>query len=185
MKLVNPLTSAHSFSCRNIHRPGATPADAIRLKPVKVKDASRILALMTEDIYTRLAISPVTNLAEAKHFLLGEGSTHKERHGICHPQAGLIGTVGYGLSGEKGWQSATISYWLGSDWRGKGYGSQALTLLLNHLNELGVSRFSAQVYAFNTPSQELLLKFGFRRTKGNSIACLDDDMAVLDFCRID
>ena len=181
MKLPKLLPTNHSYRCRA----PLCQTELISLKSVSGEDAPRVLALLTPDISTPLAISPVTNLAQARQFLLGEGTTHKERYGVWHSQAGLIGTLGYGLREGQVEPSAEISYWLGTAWQGQGYGREALKLLIKHLNKRGVYRYSAQVYGFNIPSQRILQKLGFHCSGANAGVGRNENMLVLNFCRTD
>ncbi len=51
---------------------------------------------------------------------------------------------------------------LGPAFRGKGYGSEAIRLVLRHyFRELGYQKANATVYAFNEASQAMHRKFGF------------------------
>ncbi len=51
---------------------------------------------------------------------------------------------------------------LGADYRRKGYGADALRILLRHyFDELGYHRAGGMVYAFNEPSQRFHEAFGF------------------------
>lgn len=60
-------------------------------------------------------------------------------------------------------QSAEIGYLIGPEFRGKGYASEALGLLVRYLfEELKMNRVHAQTGAFNTSSIALLEKHGFK-----------------------
>ncbi len=60
-------------------------------------------------------------------------------------------------------RSAEIGYLIGPDYRGKGYASDALTLLLDFLfTELKLNRVHAQTGAFNVASISLLEHHGFK-----------------------
>ncbi len=60
-------------------------------------------------------------------------------------------------------RSAEIGYLIGPDYRGQGYASDALTLLLNHLfYNLKLNRVHAQTGDFNLSSISLLERHGFK-----------------------
>lgn len=60
-------------------------------------------------------------------------------------------------------RSAEIGYLIGPDYRGHGYASDALTLLLNYLfHDLKLNRVHAQTGAFNGASISLLVRHGFQ-----------------------
>ncbi len=60
-------------------------------------------------------------------------------------------------------QSATIGYWLGKDFVGNGFMSEALKLVVTHaFTELDLSRIEAATLKENQPSRKLLERNGFR-----------------------
>lgn len=60
-------------------------------------------------------------------------------------------------------QTAEMGYWLDPDHHGRGYTTEAATLLLEHgFDQMGLHRVHAHVFAFNEPSRRLLEGLGFR-----------------------
>jgi ribosomal-protein-alanine N-acetyltransferase len=56
-----------------------------------------------------------------------------------------------------------IGYWLGKEYRNKGIMSAALPVLIKYGEEVrGIKRFEAPVFSFNTESEKVLLKCGFK-----------------------
>ncbi len=73
---------------------------------------------------------------------------------------GNIGLVRIDLSNKTG----MVMYWLGRNFWGKGYGSEALGKVLKFaFNKLKLRRLSAEVYPGNLGSIKLLEKFGFKK----------------------
>ena len=61
-------------------------------------------------------------------------------------------------------KNAEVGYWLGKEYRGKGYTKEALNLILKFaFNDLKLARVYAVVHARNIASYRLLEKSGFRR----------------------
>jgi len=59
--------------------------------------------------------------------------------------------------------TASVGYWLGEDYWGQGYGSEALEKMLDlAFRKLKLRRLEAEVFAGNKASAGLLKKFGFR-----------------------
>lgn len=59
--------------------------------------------------------------------------------------------------------SATVGYWLGQDYAGQGYMSEALKLVVTYaFTELDLSRIEAATLEENTSSRKLLERNGFR-----------------------
>jgi RimJ/RimL family protein N-acetyltransferase len=57
-----------------------------------------------------------------------------------------------------------IAYWIDSDWRGEGYATEAVSLLLTHaFDTRGLHRVVARIGDFNDGSQALVERLGFER----------------------
>jgi len=55
-----------------------------------------------------------------------------------------------------------VGYWLGEEYRGNGYASEALNKILDFgFNKLNLQRIHAHVFEENIASEKLLLKCGF------------------------
>jgi RimJ/RimL family protein N-acetyltransferase len=183
----SPLTTMHRFvqPAQAGSKPVAVPAvtPIISLKPISVADAPKLLPLMTRDICRKMAIGPVINITDACRFISGKNSTTKDRFAIVHAEYGLIGSVGFELIERRAHErSARLSYWLGEPFHGCGYGTGALTQLLEYLGGLGVNHYTAEVYVYNVASQQLLLKLGFICTSGDEVRT-GDGFGVLYFER--
>jgi RimJ/RimL family protein N-acetyltransferase len=58
--------------------------------------------------------------------------------------------------------TAEIGYGLGTGWRSKGYGTEAVAALMDHLHTTAVCRrLTAEVHETNVPSRRLLERLGF------------------------
>ncbi|WP_089789836.1 GNAT family N-acetyltransferase [Natronobacterium haloterrestre] len=58
--------------------------------------------------------------------------------------------------------AGTLSYWLFDEYRGRGYATEAVSLLVEHaFEELGLHRVEAEVFDGNDPSRRLLERVGF------------------------
>ncbi|MEO8447958.1 MAG: GNAT family N-acetyltransferase [bacterium] len=58
--------------------------------------------------------------------------------------------------------SAEVGYWMGEEYWGKGYATEALNKILDiGFNELKFDRIQAHVFEGNIPSEKLLLRCGF------------------------
>jgi RimJ/RimL family protein N-acetyltransferase len=63
-----------------------------------------------------------------------------------------------------GARRAELGYWVAPDAQGQGYGTEAVTLLVDYaFDQLGLHRIAARVFAFNDPSARLLERVGFTR----------------------
>jgi aminoglycoside 6'-N-acetyltransferase len=74
----------------------------------------------------------------------------------------IIGDVG--VDRHANGMQAEIGFTLARDWHGRGYASEAVTRVLDHLFfDLGLHRVSAECDARNVASARLLERLGFRR----------------------
>ncbi|WP_299009010.1 GNAT family N-acetyltransferase [uncultured Shewanella sp.] len=135
---------------------------AIHLIPAEPAMAKNILPLMTKRICQRLAIAPIETLQDMTCFIQGTYSLQKWRFFIINQPLGIIGGISFGLLGEDEKSvTALLSYWIGEEYQGQGFATQALSLLMGVLNKQGVNHFLAQVYPDNLASQKVLMKLGF------------------------
>ena len=79
----------------------------------------------------------------------------------------LIGSIGLLFQGESrlsvGENEAEIGYWLGEDFWGKGYMTEAALQVIHYaLEELSLTQLWASVYKENIASQRVIEKCGFR-----------------------
>ncbi|MBE7383701.1 MAG: GNAT family N-acetyltransferase [Leptolyngbya sp. SIO1E4] len=89
-----------------------------------------------------------TNQTAAKHLFA-----------VNHRHWGFIGSVGLEHFKDVGF----FHYWLGKDFRGQGYGPQAVTILLDWARRyLGLRCCYATTYRDNIPSRKALAKIGFQ-----------------------
>ena len=86
---------------------------------------------------------------------------------ICLPNNTPIGSIGLLLEGESnlpiGENEAEIGYWLGEDFWGKGYITEATLRVIQYaFEQLNLTQLWASAYEENIASQRVLEKCGFR-----------------------
>ena len=60
-------------------------------------------------------------------------------------------------------QTAEVGYWIGTDYHGRGYGTESLNAIVDFaFNRLKLRRLEAGVFGENPSSGKLLEKIGFR-----------------------
>ncbi|NEO78821.1 GNAT family N-acetyltransferase [Moorena sp. SIO4G3] len=83
----------------------------------------------------------------------------KYQFAVNHKYWGFIGSVGLEISQRIGF----FYYWLGTDFQGNGYGSQAVRIMLDWASRyLGLRCCYAKAYKHNIPSKKAMEKIGFR-----------------------
>lgn len=81
--------------------------------------------------------------------------------------ARLIGCIT--LETDPSGKPPALGYWLGREWWGKGYATEAATALTGHaLSALGLDRIEALVFPDNPASVRVLEKAGFIRVGGGT-----------------
>lgn len=91
----------------------------------------------------------------------------EESREIIQSDNTLIGSIGLLLQGESrlsvGENEAEIGYWLGEDFWGKGYMTEAALQIIHYaFEELHLTGLWASVYKENIASQRVIEKCGFR-----------------------
>ena len=75
----------------------------------------------------------------------------------------LVGQVSINNIVRGAFQSATLGYWIGAEFAGKGYMTEALALAVEHaFDALKLHRVEANIIPRNAPSIGLVKKLGFR-----------------------
>lgn len=78
---------------------------------------------------------------------------------ITRPEEGVIGCVGLDLKPMDVWE---LGYWVGRDWWGEGYVTEAAAAILDWAeNSIGIGRFAAGHFTDNPSSGRVLEKLGF------------------------
>jgi len=139
------------------------------LRALERKDAPRLLELLRDEEvlrYLTLDLPMITLKAERafvkharKSFLAGS-----EVHwGICEKETGaLLGGIGVHPINRRH-QSAMAGFWLGKDYWGKGYMTEALRAVLGYcFNELKLNRVWAGHFAGNDASGRVQQKCGLQ-----------------------
>jgi len=88
-----------------------------------------------------------------------------QRFVVCRVEDGaIVGGVGLGDIARGPLQSCYIGYWLGADFTGHGYMTEAVCLVLGHaFTELRLHRVEANIIPSNEPSISVVRRCGFRR----------------------
>ncbi len=75
----------------------------------------------------------------------------------------ILGQVSLNNIVRGAFQSATLGYWIGAEFAGRGYMTEALTLAVEHaFHALKLHRVEANIIPRNAPSLALVKKLGFR-----------------------
>jgi RimJ/RimL family protein N-acetyltransferase len=146
-----------------------TPAIAterLRLRGLRVGDAERMAALANDPGVVRMTSSMPWpyDIAEARSFIerCAEHDSDRTRtFAIDHPGVGYIGTLGFSPSAD----GSELGYWLGREYWGQGFATEAATAALAWAKDVWKKRFiAARHYADNPRSGEVLVKAGFLYT---------------------
>ena len=139
------------------------------LRALGMKDVPRLLALFRDPEVSRYLSRDMSKLTvkDERKFIRrtrkGFEAGSDLHWGICEKDTGaLIG--GIGVSGiHRGHQSAMAGFWLGREYWGRGYMTEALGAVLSHcFNEMKLNRVWAGHFAGNPASGRVQQKCGLR-----------------------
>lgn len=168
MQLHNPLqlkiiinNHKNSYINKKANTNNKLEPISLQLKPLRLIPPETILNLLSIDICKKLAIKSITNITQANKFINGVGYGHNHRFAICHPIKGVVGCMCYSIYNDSNIKHAELSYFISEHFQQRGFGLQALKLLLKAFRNSKVIYITAQVYRYNIGSQQLLIKAGF------------------------
>lgn len=93
----------------------------------------------------------------------------------------MIGGIGLTPQDDDYWE---LGYWLGFEYWGKGYATEACLALLSHKKvNASFKRIKAKVYKGNAASSKVLEKVGFKQTGEGEVFSLSrqENIPCLDF----
>ncbi len=129
------------------------------LKKLAAADKDRLVALIGDYAVSRTLCHvpyPYT-LQDADEWLAGEGASEYALN--IYQEGELIGGIGL-TPKERG--AAELGYWLGSDYWGRGYGTEAVNGLLGYVeSHRTFDKIQASVHRDNALSGKVLEKAGF------------------------
>ncbi|APE28218.1 GNAT family N-acetyltransferase [Aurantiacibacter gangjinensis] len=136
--------------------------DRLFLRPAWSEDAAAILDGIAErEIVRNLARAPWPYEMDDARAFASIAQDPRVPHFLIHlPDAGVIGSVGFGLDGE----DVEIGYWIARAYWGQGIATEAGRGLLAIGRMLGHTRLVAGHFADNPASGAVLRKLGFRAT---------------------
>ena len=137
------------------------------IRPWKVTDAEALYTQAHNPIIgKRCGWNPHKSVDESRE-IIEVVLSKAHSFAICLPNNTPIGSIGLLLQGESnlpiGENEAEIGYWLGEDFWGKGYVTEATLRVLQYaFDELHLTQLWASAYKENIASQRVLEKCGFR-----------------------
>lgn len=153
----------------------ASADGAVSLEPLTHRHVSDFRWQYYDPAIAQLCCLPRFEDDRHWHAWLEEAYARADLHlfAIVHRQWGFIGSVGLVLHGDVG----LIYYWVGRDYRGRGYGPDAAAQLLTAAYRHTRMRCCyAKVYDYNAPSRRALRKIGFAATGIRAAAPHSDEL---------
>jgi ribosomal-protein-alanine N-acetyltransferase len=142
------------------------------LRPIERKDVADIVKNINDLRVSKwLLVVPYPYGKKQALFWINSTAKHAKQkprkeygYGIELKEEGkIIGGISLHISHQYS-ESATIGYWLGVKYHGKGYGSEALEALIDlAFKKIKLKRLEAGVFTGNPSSGKLLEKFSFRQ----------------------
>ena len=140
-------------------------SERLFLRPGWPEDWEELLTVINDEAVVRnLARAPWPyTMADAMEFAARPQERLLPHFFVTLPSASgakLIGSIGLGRLGE----DVELGYWIGRDWWGQGFASEAVRAVLPLARALGHKRVVAGHFADNPASGRVLAKAGFRPT---------------------
>ncbi|WP_368183486.1 GNAT family N-acetyltransferase [Aestuariibius sp. HNIBRBA575] len=142
--------------------------DRLFLRPLAHSDIARLIALASNEHVAPMMSSitlpwphnAVKDWIDRAQWRNGPSG----RLGVCLLDGTLIGSVGVSPG------DAICGYWLGRDYWGQGYATEAMGAIIDHLvDQHGLTHFEADHFSDNPNSAKVLLKLGFKPTGNTSL----------------
>ncbi len=139
--------------------PHSIRTERLLLRPITRRDGRAFWRVANDPEQTRMTSSwvyPFTPEAAGTRFAAVEANWSPLAHKFAIVTDGqMVGTVGV--------YEGALGYWIGADFAGKGYASEAARAFCGHLfRHHHIPRVSACVYTDNPASRRILEKIGFR-----------------------
>jgi ribosomal-protein-alanine N-acetyltransferase len=140
------------------------------ISDITIKDKNSYVTLLQDrEIYERTLNIPYPYRPEDADDWLTHVSEQTKQFGkslnwaIRNPDGELIGGIGFHNVHEKSPHKAEIGYWLAKKYWGQGIVSAAVKEAVDFgFKKLKLSRITANVFAFNIASAQVLIKNGFQ-----------------------
>ncbi len=160
----------------------------LRLRPLEQRDADRIVEFASDlEVAKMLAEVPYPYTHEdAQNFLRRVyDAANAQTALVCAiDRYGLIGVAGLScIQSIEGGTIATLGYWLGRPYWGRGYATEAVRALVAHgFQKLSLAGLKSGHFKDNHRSGHVLAKNGFRYAGEGPRPCLarGDDIAHVD-----
>lgn len=136
--------------------------ERVTLRQPVLDDAAFLAALANEEAVARFTTLPSPyRLEHALGFIVSLGDKPTSEEYAIELDGAFIGMMGL-MNIDPDRSEAEVGYWLGKPYRGRGYASEALDLLIGRAFEgLGLSWLYAKAVSSNAASRGLLESRGF------------------------
>ena len=149
------------------------------LKKFSATDKNSLIALIGDSrVSETLSNVPFPYTSEDADYWLDSVKKNELRLSIRLNDA-LIGGIGL-THGDDGY--CELGYWLGREYWGRGYATEASNSLLNYVREnTSLRKFRANVYKENIASSKVLQKLGFKQTGEGEVFSLSEQANISCF----
>ena len=146
--------------------------ERLTLKKLGISDKDRLIYLIGDSrVSETLSNVPYPYTDEDAEYWLNSVNTSEFKLSIFRNSV-LIGGIGLTPEDDGYWE---FGYWLGFEYWGKGYATEACNGLLNYAKtNTSYKNFKANVYKGNTASSKVLEKVGFRQTGEGKVFSLSE-----------
>lgn len=139
-------------------------SERLFLRPAWCEDVPAVHhAVAREEIVRNLATAPWPYaLEDAAAFVAMERPAKLPNFLITLPDDGVVGSVGLGIDPET--DKVQLGYWIGREWWGRGFATEATWAVLRIAHMIGHHEITASHFIDNPASGRVLNRVGFRAT---------------------
>lgn len=140
----------------------------MKLVPQTRVHADALFPILNDDrLYTFIGGNPLTTVdALRERYTRLESRVSPDEKSrwlnwVIEVEGATVGTVQATVAGDE----AFLAWVVGTAWQGRGYASEAVTMLVAELGFQNVATFKAQIHPKNIASQRIAQKLGMAKTK--------------------
>ncbi|TYL36837.1 GNAT family N-acetyltransferase [Natronococcus pandeyae] len=142
--------------------PAFLSGDDVTLRTIETEDLEFLQREVNDPkIWRPIGRSTPLNAEQEREFFEDIVCDDDGIHLLVAADSEPVGTIGLNSINREA-RRAELGYWIATEHHGRGYGTEAAKLLVEHgFDQLGLHRISARVFEFNDASKRLLESVGF------------------------
>jgi RimJ/RimL family protein N-acetyltransferase len=141
------------------YEPACARQGALALEPLDMQHASGFLQ-QYRDVQIRVMtrLPDLNTTEQVQYWIESENETPgRISYAVMHQSHGFVGIVSLLCDGDAGY----FYFWIGADFQNRGFGKQAMQLLITQMTAFGLDSLFSSAYVYNNRSRKALRALGF------------------------